>query len=138
MKTIKRLLGLLTVGIIVGVTMSASAEDVAPDNDITTLGTLQPHQTRVKVLKLIEGTNTVTVVSDDEDASFTCRFYNDNGFSGLEQVKVPNCSGTVVLKLPMTVELEVTNESGKTVDYRVNLHRSPPVEKKTKSKGKHK
>jgi hypothetical protein len=138
MKTIKRLIGLLTVALMIGVTVSASAEDVAPENDTTTLGTLPPHKTKVKVVNLIEGTNTLTVVSNDDDALFTCRFYNENGFSGLEQVKVPNCSGTVTLKSPMSVQLEVTNESDKTLDYRINLHRSPPVEKKTKAKGKHK
>jgi hypothetical protein len=132
MKNSKLLVGLMTLISIVGVTFVASAEDVAPENDVTMVGSLQPHQTKVKTLNLIAGENKI-IVSSDDDPLFSCQFVNDSGFVGLNQEKVPNCNGVVTSKLPMTIQLEVTNETDKTLDYRVNLHRSPP-----KAKGKKK
>lgn len=132
----KILINLFVLIAAMGISTISLAEDVSPENDVTTLGTLQPHQTKMRTFNLIEGVNKINVSSDEDDALFTCRFYNDGGFVGLEQVNVPNCSGTVNLKLPMTLQLEITNSSNKTLDYRVNLHRSPSVKKIKKVKSK--
>lgn len=113
----------------------AFAEELSVDDNKSYLGSLEPGQTKTKTFNLVEGNNEIVVRSSDDDALFTCLFHNDNGFTGLEQVKVPNCSGKLELKTPMTLELEITNETGKSLDYEINLRHSEVVAPK---KGKKK
>lgn len=124
---------LLIVSSLCLVAGTAYADAASKVDDVTLLGTLQPGQSKTKTFNLVKGKNTITVFSDDDDAVFTCKFVNDSGVIGLEQEKVPNCSGIVTVGAPTTVGLSFTNNTDKLIDYRVTYHHDDV----SKKPGKH-
>lgn len=125
---------LLAISSLCLVASSAYADTESTVDDVTLLGTLQPGQSKSKTFNLVKGKNTITVSSDDDDAVFTCKFVNDSGVVGLEQEKVPNCSGVVTVQAPMTMGLSFTNDSTKMIDYRVTFHHDEAPKKQGKRK----
>ena len=126
---------ILLIGAAFLFTTAAYADTASTVDDVTSLGTLSPGQSKSKTFNLVKGKNTITVFSDDDDAVFTCKFINDSGVEGLIQEKVPNCNGIVTVNAPMIVGLSFTNNTDKTIDYRVTYHHDDVVSKKS---GKHK
>lgn len=108
---------------VIGLISLVSLADASESQDYTYVGTLAAGQTKTRDLELVAGDNKITVFSDDEDPVFTCKFTNDNGFVGLTQEKVPNCSGLLRLRAPMVLQLSVTNETEKVLNYQTSIYR---------------
>lgn len=120
MKFNKLLVGLCSM-VVFTIPVYAAKKKLTETTEVTFMGSLKPGQTKSRSFDLIEGQNIIDLVSDDNDAVFSCKFNSDSGFTGLSQERVGNCSGKLNIKLPITVNLEFKNETDKNLDYKIRF-----------------
>lgn len=105
--------------IIAGVLLSTSIAD-AKIADTIYLGSLKAHETKSVRVTVPQGKNTIEVFNPYFETKFNCSFTDaTTRFTGLEQLNVPKCHGTVTNDHIIVFDVEVTNLSGYDIDYRI-------------------
>jgi hypothetical protein len=90
--------------------------------DLTLIGHLQPKETKTSTLNLTPGKLHIEVYSTDHQSKLSCQFIDaDSGLVSVEQKDVTRCVGNLASKVPVKLNVKISNQQTNLVDYRITV-----------------
>lgn len=98
------------------------SSSLAEGDEVTVIGTLKAHETKLRGIDIMAGKSIVDVYPADDKAKISCQYIDANGKVGLDQADVNICRGAANLSLPWHLTVKVTNLQDKEIDYRIHVY----------------
>ena len=89
--------------------------------DFTVMRSLSPHQSKTSGLEIPVGKSTLNVTSETDGELISCRLSNESDET-VNREKVSHCDFYFNMKSPLRVNLRVTNETSRPLDYRAVIN----------------